>query len=280
MFASRTVGPTALAASLLLLLARDADQHGAHTATAAAFLEWAAPTAALLSASVATRLLPGGGGAGALRTYPPADAPLPPARAALRDAESLALCIPACVFANGLTLASLPLASHTLCWAIDFMVTTPAVLLGRAALASSSYRFDDPADWRNARLWSTSGQVIFRAPSSVSTGCEVQVHEHTEGWRSLRFHSFSDGQGSVQSIHRLTGAGTCDGQAIANEYLKTMAAAALVALRARGQSTGEERPPRVLFIGLGGGSLVSLFSAVYPGAQLVAVELDQVSRRR
>jgi hypothetical protein len=341
----RTLGPTAAAASLLLLLARDADQRGAHAATAAAFLEWAAPTFALLSASAAVALLqprPKPEPEPTLRVYPAAGQPLPPARAALRDAESLALSVPACVVINGITLATIHLGSnpemssssliahsHVLCWALDWLGVAPALLLGRAALASDGYRFDDPADWRSAHEWSTTGQVLFTHPSTVNPGCEVEVRAHAAGWRTLRF-VLPNGGGSVQSVHRLSGAGTRDVQAIANEYLKTMAAAALVLFRRRREATTAAAPaadvclapaavvvvaagspadmataaaavgwregatavaaapaanaagvvggsqPRMLFLGVGGGSLVSLFGCLYPGAEIVAVELDQV----
>lgn len=297
MLLPRALAPTAAAASLLLLLARDADQRGAHAATAAAFLEWAAPTFALLSASAIVGLQQRANPDG-LRVYPPAGQPLTPARAALRDAESLALSVPACVLGNGIVLAaiqlggstswSLPEHSHVLCWALDWLGVAPALLLGRAALASDGYRFDDPADWRSAREWSTTGELLFSQPSSIGAGCLVQVRGHSAGWRTLRF-VLPGGGGSVQSVHRLAGAGTRDEQAIANEYLKTMAAATLLAFRRRRQAAatdataaggGSPPPPRLLLLGLGGGSLVSLFGCLYPGAEIVAVELDQVNQKK
>jgi len=286
---TRTLGPTGLAASLLLLLANDADRTGAHTATAAAFLEWAAPTFTLLSASAAVKLLPlPAPPLDAPRVYPATGQPLPPARAALRDTESIALSLPVCLIVNGLALGALRLGgaasaaslnehSHVLCWALDWLVATPAVLLGRAVAASDGYRFDDPADWRSAREWSTTGEVVFSQPSSVNSGCEIQVREHSAGWRTLRF-VLPEGAGSVQSIHRLAGAGTCDGQAIANEYLKTIAATSMAALHTRRERAGgDTTPPRLLFLGLGGGSLVSLFGSLCADATMVAVELDQVA---
>mmetsp|Transcript_9293 Transcript_9293/g.28128 ORF Transcript_9293/g.28128 Transcript_9293/m.28128 type:complete len:360 (-) Transcript_9293:600-1679(-) len=287
---ARTLGSTAAAACTLLLLAHDADFRGTHTAAAAAVLEWAAPTLALLSASALVRHLPlpALGAPDTERVYPEYDKPLPLSRAVLRDSESLALGVPACIVANGIALSSIQMAagealtslqdhSHLLCWAVDWLGALPIMLISRAALGSNGYRFNDPADWRSAHLWSTTGKVIFSQPSSVSPNCEVEVREHLDGWRTLRF-ILPGGQGSVQSIHRLKGAGTCDEQAIANEYLKTTAAATLAALGACRQEGGleMEQPLRLLFLGLGGGTLASLFAHLCPDSQMIAVELDQV----
>ena len=94
--------------------------------------------------------------------------PAPPgepsaARALERDAESLALCAPACALANLPLLAVAPPAhAHALCWALDWLAVAPAALLLRNGQLQRQYSFDDPADWlASAAQWSTSGTPIF-----------------------------------------------------------------------------------------------------------------------
>ncbi|EOD30134.1 hypothetical protein EMIHUDRAFT_203619 [Emiliania huxleyi CCMP1516] len=162
-------------------------------------------------------------------------------RSAVRDAESLALSVPVSITANGLALGATSLASaagassniHLLCWGLTWCGVTPAMLLGRAAFASDSYRYLDPA--ADHRLWSAPGRMLHQAPSSCSRG-------------------------------RV--------EAIANEYLKVMAAASISALGERCVGVKDAHPPRVLLLGLGGGTLLALLASLYRGAEFRAVELD------
>ena len=196
--ASIAAPATAAALTNLLLAVSTADQ----SAGSAAVLDWLCPSAALLAASQATK---SNGRTTAA------------SRSAVRDADSLALSVPVSITANGLALGATSLASaagassniHLLCWGLTWCGVTPAMLLGRAAFASDSYRYLDPA--ADHRLWSAPGRMLHQAPSSCSLG-RVEVWEHREGWRTLRFAP-DGGTASVQSLHRCLPGGACDPQA-------------------------------------------------------------------
>ena len=266
-----TVAASAAASLALLGSALDADTRPAATlldSVQSGFVhEWLGPAVALAAIAAVDRfaLAPRARGA----AVPPAPPGEPSAARALeRDAESLALCAPACALANLPLLAVAPPAhAHALCWALDWLAVAPAALLLRNGQLQRQYSFDDPADWlASAAQWSTSGTPIFAQPSSVDAATEVRVHEHRGGWRTLRFCG-ADGRSSVQSVTQMVGAGTAEPRWVANEYVKSLASVGLA-------SGALGAAPRVAFLGLGAGTLPLLLRRHVPDATLEAVELD------
>jgi spermidine synthase len=275
MLLPRTLAAGAAATAIHWIDATRADAAHAHAIIDYAQHDWAVPTAALLAAAATVHALP------EAVLPPPQDAP---PRILERDSDALALSAPTCLALNALALALLAFGgigggggsggsaastvamahSHAICWIVDWLVAVPATVLARSAFASADYDFDDPADWRSAAQWSTLGRPIFEQASSVDAASSVRVHEHSGGWRSLRFLN-QGGAENVQSFHRMVGANTLDAEALANEYLKAMVSLAFIK---------RLDAPRVLCLGLGGGSLASFFRVRFPGSQIVAVELD------
>jgi len=282
--APRTTLFSGAAATLLLGASLQLD-HFEHTLVNALLGEWLAPTAGIMAAAAASRLIPPADLPGAasdraaIQGLPNDESlPLPLVKALERDSDSLVLSLPACLVLNAALLSVLQLSglardhAHVLCWAGDWAAAVPAVLLLRNQATTDEYRYDDPADRRAATKWSTSGEPIFRRPSEMSASTEVQVREHRDGWRTLRFVETSNGAANIQSVARLVGPNTVDPQAVANEYLKVMAAAALACVAPLPSAEGPS--PRLLFLGLGGGTLPVLLSDLLPSAEVSAVELD------
>ena len=237
----------------------------------------------------------------------------PDVLAALRcDVDSLVLSLPLCLAANALTLAAMNAApgsfqhTATFCCALDWLMVVPAVVTARR-LGASQARYLDPGDNALEYQWSTRGTPL----SKEAADAGVEVREHLNGWRTLRFVS-PDGRWSTQSAAQFE-EGRLKPLSVANEYVKVMAVLALAILEPqplaqphtalfegslRGQDrhsrhsvasvasgmvdTSTLRPPlapkkrRLLFLGLGAGSLPSLFASLLEpqNYELVAVELD------
>ena len=256
----------------------------------------------------------------------------PDVLAALRcDVDSLVLSLPLCLAANALTLAAMNAAqgsfqhTATFCCALDWLMVVPAVVTARR-LGASQARYLDPGDNALEYQWSTRGTPL----SKEAADAGVEVREHLNGWRTLRFVS-PDGRWSTQSASQFE-EGRLKPLSVANEYVKVMAVLALAILEPqplaqephtalfegspRGRQDRHSRhaapvasgmvdsmvdtssalkaPPRgglradvstmlalaprkrrLLFLGLGAGSLPSLFASLLePNCELVAVELD------
>ena len=238
----------------------------------------------------------------------------PDVLAALRcDVDSLVLSLPLCLAANALTLAAMNAAqgsfqhTATFCCALDWLMCAAVVTARR--LGASQARYLDPGDHALEYQWSTRGTPL----SEEAAEAGVEVHEHLNGWRTLRFVS-PDGRWSTQSAAQFE-EGRLKPLSVANEYVKVMAVLALAILEPqplaqphtgsalfegslRGQDrhsrhsagtvasgmvdTSALRPQlapkkrRLLFLGLGAGSLPSLFASLLEpqNYELVAVELD------
>lgn len=130
---------------------------------------------------------------------------------------------------------------------------------------------DDPADARFAELWEEAkdapGTPVWSARSSLDPHTAVAVCEHAGSWRSLSF--VSPASHNVQSVSMVG-----EPRAVTLEYLKTMAALALAG-SASGSARGSSAAPRLLFLGLGAGTLPALLAHHLPAAStLHAVEYD------
>ena len=260
-FLLRSGATAAVSAAAHFAVARSQDINlvqGGNFLQAAFISDWLAPTLATVSTAAAVQVLP--------------QNPLPegaPKRALQRDADALLVSTPLCLLANVILLIvwhafSLDDQPHILCWVVDWLLVVPCTTFVRSAFASSSYYYDE-LDWRAFAQWSTTGISIFDRSSSIDHDCTVQVREHAGGWRTLRF--ITPTGVNIQSLHKMTGAQTVDATSVANEYIKCMSALALSALEGA-------REPRILCIGLGGGSIPSLFRSIYSECRIVAVELD------
>ena len=195
-----------------------------------------------------------------------------------RDAESITLGAPACFLANLVALAALHGTAHVhlACWALDWAAVVPAVVLIRnGQLELGKYAFEDPAEFeRCAPQWSAAGTTIFERPSDAMVGTDVVVRQHSDGWRTLRFCGADGSLGSIQSVTRMRDDGYVEPRHVANEYVKSMASIALAALGNR-PAAGGSKGPRMLFLGLGAGTLPLLFARHVPEAStLRAVEID------
>ena len=261
---------------------------------------WLVPSSALLGLAATNRF-----------RWQPATSD-PDVLAALRcDVDSLVLSLPLCLAANALTLAVVQGSfqhTATFCCALDWLMVVPAVVTGRS-LGAGQARYLDPADNALEYQWNTRGTLL----SEEAADAGVEVREHLNGWRTLRFVS-PDGRWSTQSAAQFE-EGRLKPLSVANEYVKVMAVLALAILEPhrqplaaqphtalfegslRGQDrhsrhsvasaacgmvdTSALRPPvapkkrRLLFLGLGAGSLPSLLATLLePNCELVAVELD------
>lgn len=138
---------------------------------------------------------------------------------------------------------------------------------------------DDLLDTKFSDEWSTfravAGRVIWSKPSPVSDA-DVQVHEHDRGWRTLSFVGSTFG---VQSVGKVVN-GCVEPRAIANDYLKTMCAVAFSATATSEHMSGAaatSAPMRMLFLGMGGGTLPTLLCHHLPPTEaslMQAVEFD------
>ena len=194
-----------------------------------------------------------------------------------RDSEAITLGAPACFLANLVALAALHGTAHVhlACWALDWAAVVPAVVLIRnGQLELGKYAFEDPAEFeRCAPQWSAAGTTIFERPSDAMVGTDVVVRQHSDGWRTLRFCGADGSLGSIQSVTRMRDDGYVEPRHVANEYVKSMASIALAALGNR--PAGGSKGPRMLFLGLGAGTLPLLFARHVPEAStLRAVEID------
>jgi hypothetical protein len=103
-------------------------------------------------------------------------------------------------------------------------------------------------------------------------GARVEVHARADGWRTLRV---DNGLGChvLHSVVNVDADGVARADAVASEYLLTMAALVLAALEPA-EGAGVAAPARCLHLGLGGASLVRLLAAALPGSTHDAVEID------
>lgn len=166
------------------------------------------------------------------------------------------------------------------------------------------------ASWRATVGTHTGAPTLFSAESRLGGGMRVVVRERAGGWRTL--HQVGAEREIMLGVTRVDGRGQLMPRAVPSEYLKTMAALGLAALerrRAPGE-WNEERtepsaelkkeplaaphsgeggagfsrappsrppplpPPRLLFLGLGAGTLPKLISHLLPEAELLGVECD------
>ena len=226
------------------------------------------------------------------------------------DVDSLVLSLPLCLAANALILAATNTQGSfqhtaTFCCALDWLMVVPAVVTGRR-LGASQTRYLDPGDITLAYQWNTRGTPL----SKEAADAGVEVREHLNGWRTLRFVS-PDGRWSTQSAAQFEES-RLKPLSVANEYVKVMAVLALAIFEPQplaqphtalfeGSHRGQDRHSRhlsasiaydiidtsalrlplapkkrrLLFLGLGAGSLPSLFATLLePNCELVAVELD------
>ena len=124
-------------------------------------------------------------------------------------------------------------------------------------------------DWES--IMGLDAECIFSQPSSVSEDTLVEVYEHGR-WRTLRFVD-SDPllRRHVQWTQSVTKVG--EAKVIAFDYIKTMASIAF-ATAVHGDGA-VETPSRVLFMGLGGGTLPQLWSSISNEYDdLTALEID------
>eukprot|EP00966_Prymnesium_polylepis_P094393 2184826-Prymnesium_polylepis.1 len=115
---------------------------------------------------------------------------------------------------------------------------------------------DDPLDLRFAAEWALVSQDLdatctFSRPSAVSEDTLIEIYEHNDGWRTLRFVDVDPMLRKhvqwTQSAVRFAEDGfTREGRAIALEYQKSMCAVAL----ATTASSGTDLPQRMLVLGL------------------------------
>lgn len=190
--------------------------------------------------------------------------------------------------------------------------TTTSTSTSTSALFFS--RPTDPGDWDLSPEWygtqgggygRDDGAVVYRSgdvvvtahaaspsPSSSSSGGGggEEESEGEEQWRVLRF-----GDATRQSVCRVKRGGARGGFAmdptcLAFEYTKTLVALSLALLPppssagggngdddgddGNNRSTAPRRPPRILCVGVGGGSVPAALAALRPDARVSAFELD------
>lgn len=153
--------------------------------------------------------------------------------------------------------------------ALDGLLVAAPLVLALGAAGAAAVFLDGATDAdadTDPAPWSTTSAQWRDSPDSIlASRGSARVGTHAEGaWRTLRVN------GSVQSVTRWdVASGGPLPLHIGNEYLKTMASAA-----ADANPSAVLGGASVLFLGLGGGTLPSLF-ARQQHARLVCVDIDE-----
>eukprot|EP01026_Neomeris_dumetosa_P031909 TRINITY_DN2529_c0_g1_i8.p1 TRINITY_DN2529_c0_g1~~TRINITY_DN2529_c0_g1_i8.p1 ORF type:complete len:423 (+),score=33.48 TRINITY_DN2529_c0_g1_i8:84-1352(+) len=123
-----------------------------------------------------------------------------------------------------------------------------------------------------------NGEVVFKKLSRHGNG-EVTVTSHPSSlsnadWRVLRFNKVTRQSVALVNSTKQSAYPTC----LAFEYLKTMAACVLTISQICeiNEKNIIKKPVRLLFVGLGGGSLPLFVQNLFVGWEIVCVEIDPV----
>lgn len=150
----------------------------------------------------------------------------------------------------------------------------------------------DPGHWNYVRQWvggqgglmdADFGKTVFRHQSKFNGLVEVTSHPCSdltllgqnnsvdEEWRVLRFNHIT--RQSCARVYLEKNGVKARPECLAQDYLQSMAA---VAAGFYGVQMSFLSSPRVLFVGLGGGSLPLFFSHHFPRWSMDAIEIDPV----
>lgn len=136
------------------------------------------------------------------------------------------------------------------------------------------------AAWKATGGTARNATLVYAAPSSMDPPALIEVRKRPCGWCILGIVG-----GATKSIYhgnyKVDADGRIDGSVLVSEYLRTMAALALVGLefRQEADSNLEEdsshNTPSFLYLGYGAGSLPRFMANLIPGSRHVAIELDE-----
>ena len=124
------------------------------------------------------------------------------------------------------------------------------------------------ASWKQTTGTHRDAATLFSSTSSMDAEMRVEVRERAEGWRTM--HLVGARRSIIHGVCKADANGRLDPAAVPTEYIKSMAALGLAGLERRHRS----EPARLLFLGLGAGTLPRLMGHYLPCAELVAIECD------
>ena len=174
------------------------------------------------------------------------------------------------------------------------MSQTPSSLYGRylseiptekANVNDSLVAQSDADAWKATGGIGKSESLIYSVPSTLDPLASVEVRERTEGWCTLGFvggiQKSSIRHGNFKMKEDGAGHRSVDSSVMVFEYLRSMAAMALVGLEYSrlhpdtNDDNETEANLSCLYLGYGAGSLPRFMASLLPGSKNLAIELDE-----
>mmetsp|Transcript_18628 Transcript_18628/g.27307 ORF Transcript_18628/g.27307 Transcript_18628/m.27307 type:complete len:779 (-) Transcript_18628:240-2576(-) len=155
------------------------------------------------------------------------------------------------------------------------------VLTGRAKVNDPMTAQSDADAWK-ATGGANSETLVYKALSSLDPFASVEVKERSGGWCTLGIvggTTKSIRHGNFKVREEVDRRRSIDSSVMAFEYLRSMAAMALVGLEYRRAHPNDDDSTEAnlscLYLGFGAGSLPRFMASLIPKSQHVAIELDE-----